>query len=103
MQVFSDKTPTTLKISAHVAHPFHVFLMKCSAQFRSWFIEHEHTVVGSLSVKVSTDSIKDFSTVEGQSSVYCFTGTGHRRGPCRRDMTVLLTGPCTTEAYIVTI
>ena len=48
IQIFTDKTVTTLKPGGMVAHAVHVTFINFTKQFRRYLITHGHTIVGFL-------------------------------------------------------
>lgn len=55
LQVYTDKTATSLKANAVVAYPVHVVLLNFTQTFRRFLIDHGHTFVGLLPVCTTTD------------------------------------------------
>ena len=64
LQVYSDKTATTLKANAMVAYPIHVVFLNCSASFRRFLINREYTLVGFLPVAGETTGIYENDGME---------------------------------------
>lgn len=52
VQVFSDKTGTTMKSTALVAYPVHVVLLNKSAVYQQWLVGKQLTLVGFLPPKL---------------------------------------------------
>lgn len=53
LQLFSDKTATTLTTSAFVAYPLHEVLLNTTAEKREWLINNGYTIIGFLPVSIS--------------------------------------------------
>lgn len=74
IEVFSDKTWTTIKITALVSSSANAVLINCLAKYQGCLREQRHIVVSFLPVMVSTNLIECCPTVEDWSSVYWITG-----------------------------
>ena len=62
LQVFSDKTASTLSSSAFVAYPIHVVFLNTSPSKREWLINNGYSIIGFLPVSISeynADGIED--------------------------------------------
>ena len=53
LQLFSDKTATTLTSSAFVAYPLHAVLLNTTPEEREWLINNGYTIIGFLPVSIS--------------------------------------------------
>ena len=64
IQVFTDKTATSLSSSAFVAYPIHLVVLNTSAERREWLINNGLTILGFLPASVASgdDSKPDFSS-----------------------------------------
>ena len=64
IQVFTDKTATSLSSSAFVAYPLHIVVLNTSAERREWLINNGLTILGFLPASVASvdDSKTDFSS-----------------------------------------
>lgn len=76
LQLYSDKTATTLKASATVAYPVHLVLLNFTAEYRRHLIDHGYTIVGLLPVSASEstedtfkNSTEEENMTEGQKVI----------------------------------
>lgn len=70
IQMFSDKTATTVMSPTLVAYPIHIVFTNCSYEYSQLIKKHGDTVIGLVPSKVSTDLIQVCSIVNDQSSLY---------------------------------
>ena len=54
LQIYTDKTVTTLKANALVAYPIHIVFANATVKFRRFLIDNGHTIVGFLPVEFRT-------------------------------------------------
>lgn len=74
IQIYSDKTATSLKCSALVAYPVHVVWLNFTARQRRYLIDHGYTLVGFLPVgSEEGETVHGDSGIEESVSVYGFT------------------------------
>ena len=59
-QLYTDKTATTLKANATVAHPVHVVLLNVTREFRLKLINGGHTLVGLLPVATLENDSEEY-------------------------------------------
>ena len=64
IQVFTDKTATSLSSSASVAYPIHLVVLNTSAERLEWLLNNGLTILGFLPASVASvdDSKTDFSS-----------------------------------------
>lgn len=56
VQIYSDRTATTLKGNGTVAYPVYIVLMNFIKDFQKFIINHEHKIVDLLPISVSETS-----------------------------------------------
>ena len=61
LQLFSDKTASSLTSSAFVAYPLHAVLLNCAPQQKEWLINNGYTIIGFLPVTISPPNDDDDS------------------------------------------
>lgn len=67
VQIFSEKTLTTLKITELVAYPVHAMLLNVSRRKSHWVTDNGHTLVGFLLVCCSGDEVEEKVSSEGNN------------------------------------
>ena len=70
LQIYTDKTATTLKSQSLVGYPIHVTFLNVTIQFRRFLIDHGYTLVGFLPVgfqDAQSDSDADNLTFHNES------------------------------------
>ena len=68
IQVFTDKTVTTLKASGMAAHAVHAVFVNCSKEYRRYLIQNGYTIIGFLPTHIFETSPSDSIDEQKDSS-----------------------------------